>query len=43
MDSILVVMGLAPKVVEFDHKELDITPTEGCSDHTNVDYHKGGF
>ena len=24
-------MGFAPKVANFDHKELDIAPTEGCT------------
>ena len=37
MDSILVGIGYAPKVADFDHKELDIAPTERYSDHTKVD------
>lgn len=37
VDSILARMGFAPKVADFDHKELDIAPTNGYSDHTKVD------
>jgi len=32
LDSILFGMGYAPKVVNCDHKELDISPTERYSD-----------
>ena len=33
MDSILVGIGYAPKVADFDHKELDIAPIEGYPNH----------
>jgi len=33
VDSILDGMGFVPKVAYFDHKELDIVPTEGYPDY----------